>query len=96
MPTIKTNEIDVQMMPFRPSGLNRVYSNHVEINLSQIDLNIKFCDARPPENEEESKKIKAEGKVLVPVVSEVVIPLVVAVELKRILNERLKEATSNE
>jgi hypothetical protein len=84
-------EAEIKIVPFRQNGLNRVYSNHVEINVSEIDLNIKFCDVRPPENAENMEMTISKGTFGVPIVAEVVIPLVVAKALKRILNERIKE-----
>jgi hypothetical protein len=87
----KLEKAEIKLIPFRKDDSNRVYSNHVEINVSEIDLNIKFCDVRPPENNDDIEKIVALGTFKIPIVSEIVIPLVVAKELKRILNEKIAE-----
>ncbi len=84
-------EKEIKITPYRQEGRHRVYSNHIEINVSAVDLNIKFCDVHPPENSSEAEKVSDAGDFKIPIVSEVVLPLPIAAELKRILNERIKE-----
>lgn len=85
------NKKEIQAVPVRPFSGQRVYSNHVEINVSPIEMNIKFCDARPPENIFELEEIDETRVLEVPIVSEVVMPVEVARQLKKILNERLED-----
>lgn len=87
----KTTTPPIKVIPKRINGDRRIYSNHVEISLTEDDLNIKFCDIRPPENEKQLDEVKKAGEVEVPIDAEVVIPLRVAIQLKKILNERIKE-----
>jgi len=89
--TGQTTEQEIKIIPYRTEGHKRVFSNHVEITKTPTDLNIKFCDVKPPESEEELHKVKREMKIRIPVDCEVILPISIAQDLAKILEEQLKE-----
>ena len=68
----------IKFIPYRPVGSKREYSNYVEVTKSMLDVSIKFCDVKPPENIEELQQVQKTGLLKIPIVTEVVLPLAIA------------------
>ena len=78
-----------KIIPIRIDNKPRIYATYVEINSNMVDLSLKFCDLVAP-NKEEAERIKKEGRVEIPVLTEAVIPISLAKEILNILTDQLE------
>lgn len=86
----QTNTNDIKIIPYRREGQTREYSTFVEVTTNAIDVSIKFCDLMPPENIDGIEKVKKEGRVYIPIISEIVLPRAVAQSFLDILKQQLE------
>jgi len=85
----ETKVEDIKIVTYRPEGQKREYSTFVEISSNPVEVSLKFCDLKPPNNAEELEKVKKEGKVIIPVNTEIVLTLGVAEALASTLKAQL-------
>jgi len=81
----------LKILVHRPEGNQRIYSNYVEVTKTPLDVSIKFCDLKPPANPEELEKTKRDKKVLIPVLSEIVLPVEIAKAFLEALRSQLEK-----
>ena len=82
-------ESNFQVIAFRPERSQRTFSNHIEVTRNDIEIELKFCDIRPPENNDDLEKIKKTGKIRAPIICEVSISHKLAKDLLEVLKKHL-------
>jgi hypothetical protein len=85
-----TDTKDIKIVASRPIDQKREFSNFIEFTANLNEVSLKFCDLKPP-RPEELEKIKKEGKVVLSVNTEIVIPFVVAEEFSKNLEKQIRE-----
>ena|SRR5581483_12195896 len=85
----QTNTNDIKVITQRPEGQKREFSSYIEFTVNINEVSLKFCDVKPP-RPEELEQIKKEGKVILPVNTEIVLPFVVAEEFSKNLENQIK------
>lgn len=80
---------NIKIITYRTEGQKREYSTFVEINSNPAEVSLRFCDLKPTTTQEELEKIQKEGKVSIPINTEIVLPFVVAEALASSLKIQL-------
>lgn len=80
----------LKIIVYRPEGSQRIYSNYVEVSSNPVDVSLKFCDLKPA-TKEEFDKAKREGKISLPVITEIILPLPVAKALVEVLQKQIEK-----
>ncbi|MGH7203534.1 MAG: hypothetical protein ACREHC_03775 [Candidatus Levyibacteriota bacterium] len=80
---------DIKIITYRPEGQKREFSSYIEISANPREVSLKFCDLKPPATEEELELIKKQGKITIPVDTEIVVPFDVAEALLQALGTQL-------
>ncbi|MDO8496975.1 MAG: hypothetical protein Q7S61_00330 [bacterium] len=86
----KNNLKQVKIIPTRLVGSKRVYSNFVEVTKTNRELSLKFCDVRPPANEDEVKEVQKNGKIEAPIEVEIVLPIEIGNGIIKALTTQLE------
>ncbi|MDO8611042.1 MAG: DUF3467 domain-containing protein [bacterium] len=80
---------DVKIVPFRKEDKSRQYANYVRVNSSHFEVTLQFSDVKPASDDIEQAKIKKEGILKTPIDIEIVLPLPVAEEFAKLLQQQL-------
>jgi hypothetical protein len=87
--TDQTDTKNIKVVTYRPEGQKREYSTFVEISSNPLEISLRFGDLKPPTTPEELEEIQKEGKVNIPINTEIVMPFIVAEALASILRQQL-------
>jgi hypothetical protein len=90
MAETKAQTKQLKIIPQRKEKTSRVYANYAEVTNNNIDVSLKFCDIRPPANDQELREANDKGFIHVPIEAEIALPKKVAEDLIRVLQVQLK------
>ncbi|OGK20273.1 hypothetical protein A3C23_04945 [Candidatus Roizmanbacteria bacterium RIFCSPHIGHO2_02_FULL_37_13b] len=86
---VKIGNQELKIIPYRSEDKPRIFSNYVRVVSSSQDITVQFADVKPPESDEETKKIMEKKELKMPIDVEIVLPIDVARSLASVLNEQL-------
>ncbi len=86
----------IEIEIYREEDQRRVFSNYVGVSANPNEVSLKFCDLKPPANKEELETVQKEGKVKIPVTTEIVLPIEVGASLMEALGNVLKQMEEEE
>jgi len=69
----KNKAVEIQIVPDAGLRTRAVYSNNIIVDVSPVDMSLKFCIATPDLSEDEVE----EGVKMVPIIAEIIIPFTI-------------------
>jgi hypothetical protein len=82
-------QVPLKIIAKRKENQRRIYSNYVEITATNLDVSIKFCDVKPPSNDQEANMVNKEERIEATVEAEIVLPKDIAKAFLSALNSQL-------
>jgi len=82
-------EVKVKIFPYRKEDKPRQYANYVRVNSSRFEVTIQFSDVKPASDDAEQAKIKREGAIRTPIDIEIILPVPIAEEFAKLLQQQL-------
>ena len=79
----------VKIVPYRKEDKARKYSNYVRVTSTPFEATLQFSDVKPASDDNELAKIKKEKEIRTPIDTEIVLPLPIAEELAKLLQQQL-------
>lgn len=86
---VRFKDIEVKIIPYRKEEKPRIFSNYVRVVSSPQDITVQFADVKPPESDEQVKKIMEKKVLKTPIEIEIVLPIDVARSLASVLTKQL-------